>query len=69
MALEPLEIELSFVEAEPEEDGEDDESTWPVVKLNISEVETIIQPLVLRLMSILRAESIARGARYTFEVG
>ena len=67
MALEPIEIELSFAEAEPEED-EDDEDTWPVVKLNVSGVESLIQPLVVRLMSIVRTESIARGAKYNFEV-
>jgi hypothetical protein len=67
MSLEPLEIELSFVEAESKED-EDDETTWPVVRLDISGVEPILQPLVLKLMSLVRSESVARGAKYTFDV-
>lgn len=65
MALEPLDIEITFMEPPPEE-NEDDESDWPRVMVDISGVETIIQPLVLRMLSLVREKSIERGAKYYF---
>jgi len=63
------EIELVFMEA-PEKDinDPDDKESFPRVMVDISGVEPIIQPLILRILQLVYEKSIERGAEYYFSV-
>lgn len=62
-------INFTFIEppaslnADPE-----DESTFPVIKVDVSGSDMVIQALLLRILSLVRIESRNRGAEYIFEV-
>ena len=63
------EIELVFIEA-PKKDINDPDYKWssPRVMVDISGVEPIIQPLMLRILQLVYEKSIERGAEYYFPV-
>ena len=63
------EIELVFIEA-PKKDinDPDDKESFPRVMVDISGVEPIIQPLMLRILQLVYEKSIERGAEYYFSV-
>ena len=63
------EIELIFMEA-PEKDIDDPDykESLPRVMVEISGLEPIIQPLMLRILQLVEAKSAERGAGYYFSV-
>ena len=63
------EIELIFMEA-PEKSMEnpEDKEWLPRVMVEISGLEPIIQPLMLRILQLVEAKSAERGAGYYFSV-
>jgi hypothetical protein len=62
-------IEFTFIESpDRSEDTPENQEWWPRVMVDISGVDSIIQPLVLHMFQLIHAESIKRGARYTFSI-
>ncbi len=62
-------IEFTFLE--PPDDipvDPEDESTFPIIKVDVSGSSPIIQALLLRILSLVQIESRNRGAEYIFEV-
>ena len=63
------EFELIFMEA-PEKDIKDpDDKEWfPRVMVEASGLESIVQPLMRRILQLVYEKSIERGAEYYFSV-
>jgi len=62
-------IELTFIE--PPQTlvvDQENEDTFPVIKIDVSNSDTVIQALLLRILPLLKIESRELGAEYIFEM-
>ena len=59
------EIEFVFLESPYEVY---DTSDWPEIILNLTEVDGVIKPLVLKMFALIYEESLLNGAEYTYVV-
>jgi len=60
-------IEFKFVEKEFE-DEEEEQAYWPEVKLDMSGVESVVEPLVLKILALAYSKSIEQGAKYNMDL-
>jgi len=64
----PTDIEFTFIEPPtPLNVDSEDESTFPVIKVDASKSDMAIQALLLRILPLLDFQSQEFGADYVFE--
>jgi len=61
-------IEFNFVAFVPS-DNEDMRAYWPEVWVDMSQVEFAVQPLILKILSLVYEKSLKNGAMYALAVG
>jgi len=69
MATFSKDVEFTFIEP-PQQlvVDPDNEDTFPVIKVDVSNSDSVIQALLLRILPLLKIRSQEFGAEYIFEV-